>query len=164
MKPILAILICFLSFAAIAQTGKPKSAAPGKPQVTCYTEWYAIFKERGGTPVADGTHDVIISLRNAYDYAECFSGKVDVKGEKLAGKLMVQKVDGTYEEFDKKVSKIYQNSEGVLKEELRDISNGMSEALELANGDKIQLFFFNNIAPKPKANKKAPTPSEIVKQ
>ena len=164
MKPILAILICFLSFAAIAQPGNTKSAAAGKPQVTCYTEWYSIFKERGGTPVADGTHEVIISLRNAYDYAECFSGKVDVKGEKLVGKVMIQKVDGTYEEFDKKVSKIYQNSEGVLKEELRDITNGMSEALELASGEKIQLFFFKNLAEKPKANKKAPSPAEIIKK
>mgnify|MGYP003438755318 FL=1 len=72
-------------------------------------------------------------------------------------------MDGSFEEFDKKVSSTYQNAEGVLKEELRDITNGMSASLTLTDGEIIRLFFYKFVAEKPKANKKAPAPSVIVK-
>jgi hypothetical protein len=62
------------------------------------------LKKGEQAPVADGTHDVIISLRNEYDYAECFFGKIEVKDGKMVSKLQIQKMDGSYEEFDKKVS------------------------------------------------------------
>jgi len=155
MKSILAILLTFLSFGSFAQA---------KPAATkdCFKEWYTLFKERGANPLADGTHEVIITLRNG-TYSECFLGKIDVAGGKLSGKLLIQKMDGTYEEFDKKVSSTFQNAEGALKEELREISNGMSASVTLADGDVIRLFFYKNLADKPKANKKAPGPGALVK-
>lgn len=119
-----------------------------------FKEWYTLFKERGANPIADGTHDVIITLRST-DYSECFLGKVDVAGGKLAGNLHIQKMDGSYEEFDKRVSSAYQNREGVLKEELREISNGMSASGILTDGETIRLFFYKSLADKPKANKKS---------
>ncbi len=157
MKPILLILVFFLSMGLYAQT-KPATSASG----TCFKEWYTLFKERGANPVPDGTHDVIITLRSG-DYSNCFMGRVDVASGKLAGKLQIQKMDGSFEEFDKKVSATYQNAEGVLKEELRDITNGMSASLTLTDGEIIRLFFYKFVAEKPKANKKAPAPSVIVK-
>lgn len=157
MKTILTILICFVTLAVVAQTPAMKKAP------TCYDQWYAVFKERGASPVADGTHDVIISLRSEYDYAECFLGKVEVKDGKLNSKLQIQKTDGSYEEFDKKVSAMYQNTEGILKEEMRNVTNGMSELLTLGNGEKIRLFFFKNVNEKVKANKKAPAPAALIK-
>lgn len=159
MKTILTILICILSVAAFAQSG----AAGPKKIPTCYDQWYAVFKERGASPVADGTHEVIISLRNEYDYAECFFGRVDVKDGKMVSKLQIQKVDGSYEEFNKKVSALYQNAEGTLKEELRYVTNGMSESLELGDGEKIRLFFYKSLTEKVKANKKAPAPAALIK-
>lgn len=155
MKSIIIILISFISVGAIAQA---KQATAGD----CRKEWFSLFKERGANPIADGTHEVIISLQ-LNDYSECFMGKIDVAGGKIASKLQIQKVDGTYEEFDKKVSEAYQNPEGVLKEELRDITTGMSSALTLKNGETIRLFFFKSLAEKPKANKKAPSPTALVK-
>ena len=155
MKPILAILVCFLSFGLFAQT-KPA------PSGTCFKDWYALFKDRGAKPIDDGTHEVIITLRSG-DYSDCFLGKIDVVGGKISGKLHIQKMDGSYDEFDKKVSAAYQNTEGVLKEELRDITNGMSSSVTLADGEIIRLFFYKSIAEKPKANKKAPAPSVLVK-
>ena len=175
MKTILSVLVCLLSLTVVAQQGSksasPKtSAAKASPQKEaskkepgCYDQWYALFKERGAKPLADGTHDVIISIRNEYDYAECFLGKIDLKDGKLASKLQIQKVDGTYEEFDKKISASYQNSEGVVKEELRNVSSGMSEAFSLTDGEKIRLFFYKSLADKAKANQKAPSVSELVK-
>lgn len=171
MKTIVSFLSCLLLTITVfaqtggAKTGSAKAATPSSPQKqnTCYDQWYSVFKERGAGPVADGTHEVIISLRNEYDYAECFIGKIDVKDGKLASKLQVQKVDGSFEDFDKKVSAMYQNSDGTVKEELRNVTNGMSEALELGSGERIRLFFYKSVAGKEKANKKAPAPSALIK-
>jgi len=158
MKPILVILITFLSLSAFAQTGTAKQGASSN----CFKEWYTLFKERGANPIADGTHDIIITLRSA-DYNECFMGKIDVAGGKLAGNFQIQKIDGSYEEFDKKVSAAFQNSDGILKEELREITNGMSGSATLSSGETIRLFFYKSLADKPKANKKAPSPSALIK-
>jgi len=106
--------------------------------------------------------DVIISIRGG-EYGECFMGRVEVSGEKMIGKLQVQKMDGTYEEFDKKVSASYQNDQGTLKDELRMINNGMSAFVRLTDGEIIGLFFYKSLADKPKSNKKAPSPSMLVK-
>jgi hypothetical protein len=157
MKPILAILISFLSLSAMAQTGAPKQGASSN----CFKEWYTLFKERGANPIPDGTQDVIITLRSS-DYSECFLGKINVAGGKLVGNLQIQKMDGSYEEFDKKVSAAYQTG-GVLKEELREIINGMSASASLTDGEMIRLFFYKSLADKPKANKKAPSPSALIK-
>jgi len=155
MKSILVILITFVSVGTFAQT-KPTTISD------CRKEWYSLFKERGANPVADGTHEVIISIQTS-DYSECFMGKIEVAGGKLAGKLQIQKVDGTYGEFDKKVSEAYQNQEGVLKDELREIHNGMSSSIVAQSGETVRLFFYKSLAEKPKANKKAPAPSAIIK-
>lgn len=165
MKTLLSIILCLFSITLFAQGGgaAKSSTAPKAKETTCYDQWFAVFKERGASPVADGTHDVIISLRNEYDYAECFYGKIDVKDGKLASKLQIQKVDGSYEEFTKKVSSMYQNTDGTVKEDLRDVTNGMSESLELGSGERIRLFFYKSVAQKEKANKKAPSPSALIK-
>lgn len=157
MKIILTLLISFLSLGVFAQS-KGSSAASSD----CFKDWYTLFKERGANPVADGTHDVIITIRNG-SISECYMGRIDVVNGKLAGKLMVQKVDGTFGEFDKKVSATYQNSEGVLKEELREINNGMSASLSLTDGEIIRLFFYKSLGEKPKSNKKAPAPAALIK-
>jgi len=153
MKFLFTILTCLLSAGVFAQTPSSKS---------CYQEWYTLFKERGAKPVPDGVNDVIISIRGD-QYNECFLGRVDVAGEKMIGKLQIQKMDGTYEEFDKKVSTSYQNDQGTLKEELRTINNGMSSVVRLGDGEIIGLFFYKSLADKPRANKKAPSPSALIK-
>ena len=165
MKSLFAIVILLSSFGLMAQTQPAASKPAPKPASggNCFKEWYALFKERGANPVEDGTHEVIITLRYA-DYSECFMGKIDVAGGKLASKLQVQKVDGTYEEFDRKVSASLQNAEGSLKEELREVNNGMSASLILSDGETIRLFFYKALAEKPKANRKAPAPAALVKK
>jgi len=156
------LLTLFISLFSIGLFAQGTTAKPAGPASDCFRDWYSLFKERGANPVADGTHDVIITLRNG-NYSQCFLGRIDVASGKLAGKLLVQKVDGSYEEFDKKVSAAYQDETGTLKAELRDINNGMSASVTLTDGEIIRLFFYNAIAEKPKANKKAPAPSALVK-
>jgi hypothetical protein len=159
MKTFLTFLFTIVSVASFAQSTPSKPAAAS---ADCFKEWYTLFKERGANPVADGSHDVIITVRYG-TYSECYMGKIEVAGGKLASKLLVQKMDGSYEEWDKKVSASYQDSEGTLKQELRDITNGMSASLTLTDGEVIRLFFFRSLADKPKANKKAPKPAALVK-
>ena len=161
MKPILSALILLVSVSVFAQT-QTKPAAKPASSGDCFKQWYTLFKERGATPIPDGTNDVIITLRNN-EYSECFMGRVDVSNGKLVGKLQIQKVDGSYEEFDKRVSTSFQNEQGVLKEDLRDITNGMSASVVLSDGDYIRLFFYKSLAAKPAANKKAPAPSVLIK-
>ena len=165
MKPILSVLILSFSvtFFAQGQTNTP-AKQPAKPASSkdCFKQWYTLFKERGADAVPDGVNDVIITLRNA-DYNECFMGRIEVSGGKLSGKLQIQKVDGSYAEFDKRVSASYQNAEGTLKEDARDITNGMSASVALSDGEFIRLFFYKSLAEKPVANKKAPAPSVLVK-
>jgi hypothetical protein len=162
MKSIFVILLSIISFGVFAQA-KP-AAKPATAAGDCFKEWYTLFKERGANPIPDGTQDVIITLRGSSDYSECFIGKIDVVGGRIVSKLQVQKVDGSYEEFDKRVSAGYQDaSTGVLKESLRDVTNGMSESITLTDGETIRLFFYKYLADKVKANKKAPSAASLVK-
>lgn len=159
MKPILAILFSVLSFGAFAQSTQAKPVA----SKDCFNEWYALFKDRGAKPIPTGIHDVIISFRHG-DYSECYLGKVDVIDGKISGRPQVQKVDGTFQEWDKRISSNYVDEAGNIKATaLLEIHNGMSAEVSLADGETVRLFFYKFIEDKPKANKKAPSPSTLVK-
>jgi len=152
---VLFALVCIV-FSSFGQ-GKPASSG------NCFKDWYTLFRERGANPVPDGTNDVIISIRNG-DYSECFMGKVDVLGGMLNGNFQVQKVDGSYGEFDKTISAAYMNAGATrLKDELRIINDGMSASVPLSDGELIRLFFFNSLKGKALANKKAPAPTMLIK-
>ncbi len=157
MKAMLLLVLLGLS-----STGLFAQTSSDAKSNDCFNQWYTLFRERGANPVADGTHDVIISLRSA-GFSECYMGKIDVTAGKLSSKLQVQKLDGSFAEFDKKVSAAYQDSDGVLKEESLEVSNGMSASVAMASGEIVRLFFYKSIAEKPKANKKAPAPSTLIK-
>jgi len=158
MKPILAILFTFVSLGVFAQgAGKPVASN------NCFNEWYALFKDRGAKPIPNGTHDVVIAFRKG-DYSECYMGKVDIMDGKISGRPQVQKMDGTFEEWDKRISQSYIDESGKLKATaLLEIHNGMSAEVTLADGENVRLFFYKFVADKPKANKKAPAPSALVK-
>lgn len=169
MKSILTILISVLTISAFAQgQGQSKSAAGGtaaKPSGNCYEEWYSILRERGAKPVTNGNQDVVITVRNG-NYAECFLGKVPVLDGRVNGRPTIQKVDGSYEDWGKEVSKKYFNPDGTRTAEgaaQLEINNGMTGEMTLSDGDIVKLFFYQFVAEKPKANKKAPAPSALIK-
>jgi hypothetical protein len=114
-------------------------------------------------PLADGTHEVVISIKGSDAYSECFLGKIEVKEGKMAGKLQIQKMDGSYGDFDKKATAFYTNESGQVKDELRFVNSGMSEEFTSTDGEVVRLFFYKSLAEKPKANKKAPSPSALIK-
>ena len=158
MKSIITILFCLLAVGVFAQ------GAPAKPAAKdCFNEWYALFKERGSKPVPTGIHDVVIAVRKG-NYSECYMGKVDVMDGKISGRPQVQKMDGTFEEWDYRISQSYFDADGKIKNSaLLEINNGMSSEVTLADGENVRLFFYKFVADKPKANKKAPSPSSLVK-
>lgn len=165
MKLILAILLSLVSIGVFAQGQSKAPAASSAKASDCYKEWNALFHERGAKPIPNGTHDVVISIRNDH-YSECFMGKINVLDKKIAGRPQIQKVDGTYEDWGKEVSEKYFNSDGTRTSDtntLLTISNGMSGEMELADGDIVTVFFYQAIQEKPKANKKAPSPSALIK-
>ena len=155
-------LILLFSFIIIAFSSVGQSKSTSVTSGNCFKDWYSLFKERGANTVPDGTNDVIISIRNG-DYSECFMGKIDVAGGVLNGKIQVQKIDGSYGEFDKSVSAAYMNNEGRLKEELRIINGGMTASVPLTDGEVIRLFFYKSLKDKAMGNKKAPSPSQLIK-
>ena len=158
MKPILAILLSFLSLGVFAQGASGKPATSGN----CFNEWYSLFKERGAKPIPTGIHDVVIAVRKG-DYSECFMGKVDVMDGRITGRPQVQKVDGSYADWDYRVSQAYYDNDGKLKAGVAEIHDGMSAEVTMIDGENIRMFFYKFIADKPKANKKAPSPSVLIK-
>jgi hypothetical protein len=158
MKTTSTLLLIVLASVAYAQTPAAKA-----PAGNCYSDWYSIFKDRGAKPIPDGMQEVIIAFRSA-NYQECFLGKIDILGGKVNGRLQVQKTDGTYEEWDKRVHETYFDSNGSMKnEKLLEIHNGMTAEFLVTEGEYARLFFYKYVADKPKANKKAPSPAALVK-
>ncbi|HRI78872.1 MAG TPA: hypothetical protein PLR06_04985 [Cyclobacteriaceae bacterium] len=155
--PILLFALCCI---VLSSFGQAKPATP--PSKDCFKDWYTLFRERGANPIPDGTNDVIITLRNG-DYSDCFLGRVDVLNGNLNGNFKVQKVDGSYADFDKSIAAAYQTQDGRLKEELRAINEGMTASVPLSDGEMIRLFFFKSLKDKALANKKAPAPSALIK-
>jgi len=105
---------------------------------------------------------VIIALRNG-DYSECFLGQVDVLNGNLNSNFKVQKVDGTYGDFDKSIAAAYHTQDGRLKEELRSINDGMTVSVPLSDGEMVRLFFYKSLKDKKLANKIAPAPTALIK-
>lgn len=153
------ILLFALCCIVLTSFGQAKPATPSKD---CFKDWYTVFRERGANPIPDGTNDVIVTLRNG-DYSECFMGRVDVLNGNLNGNFKIQKVDGSYGDFDKSVSSAYQTQDGRLKEELRSINEGMTASVPLSDGEMVRLFFYKSLKDKAMANKKAPAPSALIK-
>ncbi|MCK6640263.1 MAG: hypothetical protein L6Q81_09255 [Bacteroidia bacterium] len=143
MKRIYAAFSCLLLSAALyAQT-------PTTTPSNCYTKWEQKFEERGAEEVADGTHeDVIITVRVGAD-AQCWTGKVEVKGGVITA--MYRKLqDGTYEVYKPK-----------LKFDVpMKIVNGISVSLLGVDDELINVIFPKTLKPKKVGYSSAPEPPQ----
>ena len=159
---ILVSLLLLTPFLALAQQ---KVATTPKPPTDCFKEWYTLFKERGGKPVTDGTHDVILSLRNtSQGTSNCFVGKVTVEGGKIKPPVIVEKEDGSFDTF---VALTGIQGDPVFMKNMGDalfsIHEGMSVNFQMADAEFGRIFFYKFLNEKPKAPKKAPSPSALIK-
>ena len=167
MKSILTVLFSAFTICALAQgQGQSKSTSSSAPKPNdCYAEWNAIFHERGAKPVANGSQDVIITIRSG-NYSECFLGKVAVQDGRIIGRPTIQKTDGSYQDWGREVAKRYFKADGTRTDEAisqLEIADGMSGEMMLSDGDIVKLFFYQFVNEKAKANKKAPSPSALIK-
>lgn len=163
MKTISKIIYVLLltPFLAVAQQKAPKQNAP----TDCFKDWYTLFAERGGKTVTDGTHDVILTLRNTSDgTSNCYMGKVTVEGGKMKIPVMVQKEDGSYDTWSAiggiGLDSVFKTNQG---EDLFSIKEGMSINFKMADAEFGRIFFYKFLNEKAKAPKKAPSPSALVK-
>ncbi len=159
---LIAIGLVVLIAPAFAQT--KTASAKATPTKDCFREWLDLFRDRGGKPVPDGTQEVIITLRRQ-DKTVCYMGKVDVAGGKIKPPLWVLKEDGSYETFaamGKKLDPEFQSS--MSEEDLLAITEGSSISFRTAEQEYGRLFFYKFLNDKPKANKVAPSPSELIKK
>jgi hypothetical protein len=143
MKRIYAAFSCLLLSAALyAQT-------PTTTPSNCYTKWEQKFEERGAEEVADGTHeDVIITVRIGAE-AQCWTGKVEVKGGIITA--MYRKLqDGSYEAYKPK-----------LKFDVpMKIVNGISVSLLGVDDELINVIFPKTLKPKKVGYSSAPEPPQ----
>ncbi|MBL7857587.1 MAG: hypothetical protein JNM57_07850 [Cyclobacteriaceae bacterium] len=162
MKKIFIFFFAFLmvsSFMVSGQTPAKKPATSGN----CFAEWYNLFRERGAKPIADGSHEIIITIRTE-ESSQCYLGKADVENGKIKTPIYVQKQDGSYESYaslGKKLDPAWVASQN--KETLYEITDGMSATFYTTDRETGKIFFYQSLNDKPKANKVAPPPSVLIK-
>ena len=148
MKRTLTILSIVIGIRVSTKAQTTKKAE--EDNTNCYLKWAQKFEERGAEDVADGTYsDVIISFRNGGD-AECYNGKVDVKGGKVTA-MYLKMEDGSYEVVTKKSK--YDNVP--IK-----ITNGMSSTIVTKDDELINVLFVKKIKPKKAGFEKAAEPTD----
>lgn len=173
---LLFILLLTLPLATLAQKGGSGQAQKGGQKDSergdsqgnsgnCFKEWYDLFRDRGASAVTDGTHDVILTLRNTRDgSSKCYMGRAEVSGGKFKRPVMVQKVDGSYEPFasiGKGLDPAFAKS--MTEDELTTITDGMSVNFLMSDQEYGRIFFYTFINEKPKSLKQAPSAKSLVK-
>ncbi len=114
---------------------------------SCYDSYLKVFENRGASKVVDGTHDdVIISVRSN-GQAECYLGKVHVKGGEIT-QMFMKFEDKSYEKFNVKWKKAYPIT----------IHNGVSRTQVTTDDEKVNVMFTKSIKPKKKKYQRAPVP------
>lgn len=144
MKKTLTILGLLLLFNAV------KAQETKKEELNCYNKWAQKFEERGAEDVADGTYtDVIITFRQQA-HADCYNGKVVVKGGKVEN-FYIELEDGTYEQVIR-----------VWKSDMKDITitNGISKTVITKDNILVNVIWPKKIKPKKAAFKKAVEPTD----
>ncbi|MHC1777941.1 MAG: hypothetical protein AB9834_21250 [Lentimicrobium sp.] len=135
------------------------STISAKAQSTCYDDYYKLFTERGATAVPDGTHEVVISVRDG-NKCDCLMARVDVKDNQIVKTHGVLLEDGSVKKIGVKLNSRYKDTENPAILFL-DITNGMSSTFLSEDNKMINMFFVKQLNPKAKAFKLAPPASSF---
>jgi hypothetical protein len=122
----------------------------------CYNQWKSVFDERGADNVRDGYHEnVIVTVRTVGGNSDCFTGKVEVEGGRIA-RIWLRYVDGNYSLFTPNY-KVERDSDrsGAL------VNNGSSRARRTVEDEIINVFFPSMLKPKKKEFERAPLPGDL---
>ena len=139
-KSLLFSLTILLSFGAFTQTQD------------CFKKLEDAFTKRGAYTIADDMHrNVIISFFEG-ETTSCVSGKVRVENGTIVS-VFLQYKDDTYELMDKK----FYNA----KKQPPTITNGISEMIYTADGEKFRVIFIEKLKPKAKSYKAVEIPDDL---
>lgn len=118
----------------------------------CFKKLEDAFTKRGSYTIADDMHrNVIISFFDA-NGSSCVAGKARVENGLIVS-IFLQYKDDTYELLDKK----FYNA----KKTGPAITNGISEMIFTADGEKFRVVFIDKLKPKAKSYKNANLPDDL---
>lgn len=121
-------------------------------QDDCFKKLEDAFTKRGSYTIADEMHrNVIISFFTP-DGTECVSGKVRVENGTIVS-IFLQYDDNTYELYEKK----FYNA----KKTAPVITNGITEMIFSADGEKFRIVFIDKLKPKQKSYKPVALPDDL---
>lgn len=128
-------------------------------QNNCYEEYVELFNARGASAIADGVHEVVISIRDG-NKCDCFLAKVEVKDNQIVKSLGLILEDGNLKSLGVKLNARYADPDkpAVL---FMEITNGMSATFLSDDSRLLNIFFYKQLYPKAKAAKKAPEASSL---
>jgi len=148
MKKILLTLLA-IAFFNVVNAQKTKVV-----EATCYQKFAKIFEKRGASMVEDGVYDnVIITFRKG-SLAECYNGRVVVKGGEVNPHEMYLKFE------DDSHEKIYRTFKYIAEKPVI-ITEGISRTMVTEDEELINVLFVKNIRPKKKAYSKAVNPDDF---
>ena len=122
-------------------------------QEDCYTRLENAFKERGSLSVSDDIHSNVILCFFEEEGTRCVGGKVRVDNGTVTS-VFLQYEDNTYEIMSKK---FYSSAKRLPP----TISNGISELIQTADGEKFKVVFISKLKPKKKAYKEISLPDDL---
>lgn len=128
-------------------------------QSNCYEEYFKLFSERGASPIPDGIHEVVVTVREG-NKSDCYMGKAEVKNNQIVQTLGVILEDGSLKKMGVKLNAKYNdaNNPAIL---YMDIVNGMSSAFLSDDNKLMNIFFFKQLNTKAKSIKLAPPASSL---
>ncbi len=139
-KTILLILSIFTFFGAFSQDNG------------CFPKLEKAFEKRGAYTVADDMHrNVILSFFEGGE-SFCLNGKVRVENGSISA-IFIQFKEGDYELYDKKFYNAQKNPPKV--------TNGISEMIFTADGEKLRVVFIEKLKPKQREYQKANLPDDL---
>jgi len=121
-------------------------------QGDCFKKLEEAFSKRGSSSIADDMHlNVIVSFFEG-ESVKCVGGKVRVENGTITS-IFLQFNDNTHESMNKK----FYNS----KKTPPIISNGISEMIFTAEGDKFRVIFIDKLKPKKREYKEINLPDDL---
>ncbi len=121
-------------------------------QDDCYKKLEEAFAKRGSYTVADEMHRNVIVSFFTPEGTECLSGKARVENGTITSVFLMFD-DNTYELYEKK----FYNA----KKTSPTITNGISEMIYTADGEKFKVVFIDKLKPKAKTYKQVELPTDL---
>jgi len=140
MKKLVFIFCVLAQFGSIAQR-----------KGDCFIQYYDLFNTYKANPVPDGVQNVVVTVRDTKENT-CitYQGKIEVKANKIAGRLTLKNTRGEFVPNKDRLNKKYGAPENGLRADFR-IINGMTSNF-LSKEMKVVNLFFIDFLKKPDPN------------